>query len=87
MITQFDNRVGVIGVTSTALADAGTAQIDCTNYKGAYVVVYAEDGSGNITVPGTATFSANFNRTTGYITVTNLTGGAFTGSYIALGIF
>lgn len=84
---KFDDRVGVRTVAVTALANAGTATISLGENKDARFVAISEDGSGNVAVQGASTFTVAVNRTTGVVTITNASGGAYTGTYSLLGIY
>jgi hypothetical protein len=67
-----------------ALADAGTVDIQLPDDFHGSLIVQAIDSAGVSYSPAATTFTTVLNLTTKVLTVTNASGAAFTGKYIAL---
>lgn len=68
----------------TALANAGTADIQLPeDFHGTLIVQSVSDAGVSIG-PGATSFTTVLNNTTKVLTITNASGAAFTGKYIAL---
>jgi hypothetical protein len=82
----FDGSVGYIKVTADAVADGGTLTVDMSKYPNAGFVIQAIDDSGDLTVPSASTFTVAYNTTTNVLTITNVTGSPYTGTFVILAV-
>ncbi len=71
-------------VEATALADAGTLDLQLPDDAKDDFITQAISSAGVSYGPGATTFTTVYNSTTKKITFTNASGAAFTGKYIAM---